>query len=341
MNIKLLLKQYRKKVIIAFATIVLAILAYFIFKTPEVYTDDAYLNSNISVVRPRVSGYITHVLIKDNQKVKKGDVLARIDDRDYKLQLKEVQEKLEAITLQIKSLEKKLVVQVLNTQKALFALNAAETTFMKVDKDFKRAQVLVKENAISKQSYDDSFAAQNSAKNKYDSAKMDLEISKVQESVIKLELEQVKTQLHQLEANLGLAKINLENTKIIAHTNGAINRKALQVGQLASPGSSLAYLVQEGIWLEANFKENDVGKMKEGQEAIVYVDAISGKKFKAKIDSISPGTGAKFSILPPENATGNFTKIVQRVPVKIVFDEKQDLTRLRPGLSCEVTVKLR
>ena len=134
--------------------------------------------------------------------------------------------------------------------------------------------------------------------------------------------------------------IDLANTEIKAATDGKVSKKSLQVGQLASPNMALGYLVQSNIWVIANFKEVQTGEMKINQTAFVTIDSFPNKKFKARINSLSPATGAEFSILPPENATGNFTKIVQRVPVKIVFEDDQDLSLLKPGLSCEVKVNL-
>ena len=142
------------------------------------------------------------------------------------------------------------------------------------------------------------------------------------------------------EAVLELAKIDLDNTNIIAATDGTISQRSLQIGQLVAPNVALAYLVQNDIWVWANFKEVQIAKMAINQKAYVNIDGLDGKKFKARVNSLSPATGSEFSILPPENATGNFTKIVQRLPVKITFDKGQDLSRLKSGFSCEVRVDL-
>ena len=309
--------------IIAFLVVIALI---FLLKGDSEFTDNAYLKADIVIIRPKVSGYITEISVADNQLVKTGQIIAKIDDRDYKL-------KVDAATAKVNSLLQKLDVQELEITNAELKQNSAKVSFEVADSDFKRAIILVKDKAISQQDFDKKRDLQNSLKNEYASAD-----SNYKSALLKKEIN--LSELNESRANLELAKIDLENTVIKAAVDGTVSRRSLQVGQLASPAVALAYLVSNNTWVLANFKETQIGKMKPGQEAIVTVDSFKKQKFKARIDSLSPATGAEFSILPPENATGNFTKIVQRVPVKIIFDSSQDLSLLKSGLSCEVKVEL-
>ena len=338
----MLQNTYKLKLItIPILLVITAITLYLWIFSNSTYTDNAYLHADITIIKPKVSGYITEVLVKDNQSVQKGQILAKIDNREYLLKIKQTQDEMEATNAKINNLNQLLTIQGYKIQKTSFELESAKVIFEKAKKDYGRAQVLVKDKAISVQSFDNSYEIFKSAESKFSTAKAEVEIAKLQESAIKSNLSEEQANLKKLEASLSLAELDLEHTNIIAQTDGKISRKALQVGQLVTPNNALAFIVQNDIWLVANFKETQVGEMKKGQQAEVTVDNLPGQKFKAKVDSLSPATGSEFSILPPENATGNFTKIVQRVPVKIAFDKDQDLSRLKPGLSSEVTVELK
>lgn len=318
-----------------------AIAIYLWIFANSAYTDNAYLHGDVTIIKPKVSGYIIEVLIKDNQPVQKGQILAKIDNREYLLKIKQTQDEMEATSAKIDNLKQSLTIQGYEIQKSTYELDSAKVAFEKAKKDYSRAQVLVKDRAVSVQSFDNSYEIFKSAESKFSTKKAEVEMAKLQEAAIKSSLNEEQANLKKLQASLGLAELDLEYTNIIAQTDGKISRQALQLGQLVTSNTAIAFIVQNDVWLVANFKETQVGKMKRGQKAIVTVDALGDKKFKAKVDSLAPATGAEFSILPPENATGNFTKIVQRVPVKIVFDQSQDLSKLKPGLSSEVTVELK
>ena len=334
--------QNKRNRLIATGVIALVIITILILllQGKSEFTDNAYLKADIVVIRPKVTGYITKVLVTDNQVVKAGQVIAQIDDRDYKLKFIQAQENVNIARSKINALVHQIHIRNYEANNNSFSKDAARASLERATKDLNRAKSLIKDQAISQTILDKNKELQNNSENAYATARSNLESSKHKQEIAILERDEAKALLKTYEANFELAKIDLENTKIIAATDGRISQRALQVGQLVSPNMALAYLVQKNIWVLANFKEVQIGKMHINQSAIITIDSFPSKKFKARVHSLSPATGAEFSILPPENATGNFTKIVQRVPVKIVFDNDQDVSLLKPGLSCEVKVNL-
>jgi membrane fusion protein (multidrug efflux system) len=322
-------------------TIIMSLIILMILWTTgknSVFTDNAYLQSDITIIRPKVTGYITEVVVKDNQTVKAGDIIAKIDDRDYQLKHDLAMSDLDITNSKLKALEDSLAIQELTIDKTNYVKNAAKATFDKAQKAFDRAKALAIDRAIAQKDLDNALAAQINAKNDYESTNSDHEIALLQKSLLLKQKEQIQASLSLNQANLGLARLDLEHTIIRASVDGVISGINLQIGQLASSSVALAYLVHDNIWVIANFKETQVTDIKTGNEAILTIDSFPGKKFKGIVDSLSPASGSEFSILPPENATGNFTKIVQRIPVKIIFDTNQDLSALRTGLSTQVTI---
>lgn len=242
-------------------------------------TDDAFIESNVVQISPRVSGYITRVLVTDNEWVKAGQLLAEIDPRDYRLKVTEADAQVAQAHAQ------------------------AELT----QADLRRFQTLYQKDEISRQRLDQALAADKSARAQLQSAQ--------------------QAMLHQ-------AKLNLSYTQLFAPVEGRITRKGLDLGQLVQPGSTLMSIVYGQPWVVANFKETQLTHMKVGQKVEIRVDAYPDSVLHGHVDSLQSGTGARFSILPAENATGNFVKVVQRVPVKIILDEKPEaLQRLAPGMS--------
>jgi len=332
----------KNKKIIAGSVIAILLIGMIIIITGKntVYTDNAYLKSDVIVIRPKVNGYITEILVQDNQYVKEGDIIAKIDDRDYQLRLQEAQNNVDVTISNLSSAEANIVVEDLTMNKASLIRDNAKTSLDLALKNFNRAKGLISDKAMAQKDYDKALEVYNNSKNMYDSADSDCQIAALKRDVMIKTKESMQDQLKANQAKLELAKLDLDNTLIKANLNGFISNRNLQIGQLASNGMALGYIVADKIWVIANFKETQTGDIKIGNNAKITVDSISGRKFIAKVDSISPATGAEFSILPPENATGNFTKIVQRVPIKLIFDPQEDLSMLRSGLSCEVTIDL-
>ncbi len=329
-----------KKLIISSLIILLLILGIFLFfRKDTAFTDNAYLKSDIVIIRPKVTGYITEVYVDDNQDVKTNQIIAKIDDRDYKLKVMLEEAKVAAANARLDNITQTLNIKELDINKAILEKNSAKVSFEVADNELKRAESLVKNKSISQQTLEKKRDLQNSLKNDYSAAEFNYKEAILNRDITISKLNEAKAFLNDAKIKLDLALVDLEYTTIRAPSEGKISRRSLQIGQLASPQTALAYLVQRNIWVEANFKETKIGKMKPGQASIVTVDSFKGVKFKAKVDGLSPATGGEFSILPPENATGNFTKIVQRIPVKIIFDSNQDLSLLKSGLSCEVKVE--
>lgn len=335
------LKSKRKQLIAAGLVLVFVLLFILRFLSLQTEsTDNAYLKSDIIIIKPKVTGYIVKAIANDNQFLRAGQLIAKIDDRDYHLKLKKAKEHFKSAKAKLDSLIHQIKIQQEELNKALAYQNSASAKLERASKEYKRTKELLQDHAISQAIFDQARETFISAESEYLSSTINIQAAKHKQEIAILEMKEAEALLKATKAEFHLAQIDLENTEIRAMTDGRITKKSLQIGQLVSPNLSLGYLVQNKTWVIANFKEVQTGKMKPGQKVLVTIDSFPNKSFKASIDSIAPATGSEFSILPPENATGNFTKIVQRVPVKIVFNEDQDLELLRPGLSCEVKVSL-
>lgn len=283
-----------------------------------VTTDNAYVAGHIHTVSTRIAGNVTEVLVSENQDVAAGAVLARLDASDLEVE----QDKALAALAQAEA----------QVAQARAQVTREEALANKAQLDFDRAERLFREanSAISKQEYD-------AAKAGLDSARASLNATKA--SVIAAE-----AQVKAAAAQLADVKLQLGYTEIVAPAAGRIGRKNIEVGNHVQPGQALLAVVQPSAWVTANFKETQLHRLRVGQPVTLAVDSLPGHEFAGRVESISPASGAQFALLPPDNATGNFTKIVQRVPVKIVFDEasvKDFAGRIAPGLSVVVKVKVR
>jgi len=315
------IKQNRKIIypIILALIIVGIIIGYnvFMFQT----TDDAYVENLYVQLAPKVRGEVVEVLVEDNQKVKAGDLIARIDDRDYKVAYDMANAKYQRALL--------------NQTNAKANYNAVNSELNLAKKDVERYQNLYKEGAISKQTLD-------RAVTKYDSVNAN-RINANQAVVSNTENKVANAEIEGLKADMERAKLNLEYTEIYAPQSGTVTNKRVSKGTYIQVGSPMLVIVPEEVWIVANFKESQVGKMKAGQEVKIKIDAYPNKTFNGKIDSIQRLTGAKSSLFPPENAVGSFVKIVQRIPVKIVFTEDYDKEKYNiiPGMSVVPKVRVR
>lgn len=310
----------------------------------EEVTDDAFLQADKVVVAPKVGGFVADVFVTDNQPVKAGDIIARLDDRDYQVVLLQDQADLDKAKASLEGVAATLIQQqaridearadVANTGAALAFARQEETRYGDLlargagtsqRSQQAAADLLVKQAQVDK------------ANASYDAAR------KQTDGLHSLEAA-ARASLRRAEINLDQANLNIGYTTIRAPIAGVVGDRALRKGQLVQPGTNLLTLVPmgEAIFLVANFKETQVGQMEVGQVARFTVDAFGDHVFHGRIDSFAPGTGSQFALLPPENATGNFTKIVQRVPVKITIDPGDALIgRLRPGLSAEAVIDTR
>jgi membrane fusion protein, multidrug efflux system len=310
----------------------------------EETTDDAFLQADKVTVAPKVGGFVADVFVTDNQPVKAGDMIARIDDRDYQVVLAQDEADLEKAKATLESVVSLYIQQQARIveAKADVANNRAALSFSEVQD--KRYAALLSTGAgttqRSQQATSDlqmKQAALDKANASYDAAQ------KQMDALLSLEAA-ARASLRRAEINLQQANLNISYTVIKAPIDGVVGDRSLRKGQLVQPGTNLLTLVPMGtsIYLIANFKETQTGQMEEGMQARFTIDALGDHVFRGRIDSFAPGTGSQFALLPPENATGNFTKIVQRVPVKITLDSGDPMiARLRPGLSAEATIDTR
>jgi membrane fusion protein (multidrug efflux system) len=278
-------------------------------------TDDAFITGHIISISARVSGYVDKVLVSDNQSVEQGDVLVQLDGLDYKVALDTAQAKLSAA-------------QASESQSRAQA-DMATIEADRAERDYNRYKQLYDANAgITQQQLDNVSAAAKAARAQLDAAKALVTAAQAKVAESKAAVEQ--------------AELNLSYTRVIAPQAGRITKKSVEPGEHISTGQPLLAVVPSEVWVVANFKETQLRYMKPGQQVSIKVDAFSGRTFKGHIDSIQAGTGSVFSLLPPENATGNYIKVVQRVPVKILFDEDpNNLKALSPGMSVIPVVKVK
>ncbi|WP_133718906.1 HlyD family secretion protein [Methylocaldum gracile] len=305
-------------------------------------TDNTYLKAHISLISPKETGYVKEVLFQDNQKVMPGDLLVVIDDHDFRARVAQAEAQVMVETARIQTLETDMRAQSAKIRQEEANIAAAEADLERTGKDLKRFGHLAADGAVSAQTRDVAEAAYKQAaaqREKYRSSRLEAES---QLASLDAQIGETRARLQAAQAALDLARIDLANTHITAPFAGIIGNRSVQVGQLVKPGTVLGYLVPvDGLFVEANFKETQIGRMQPGQPVDIRVDAYPDIRFEGTVDSFAPASGSEFSLLPSENATGNFTKIVRRIPVKILFRPGTDLSRLRPGLSTVVKVKVR
>lgn len=305
-------------------------------------TDNAYLKADMILISPKVQGYIIEMNIDDNQLVKQGDVLLSIDPRDYQARVDQASAQCASLQADITQLEAQKQVQQAKISQAKADVQASQITLNLLLKDLKRFKNLIKQGSASTRSVDKIQMQYRQTLAVLNGLKAHQLAEQAQLQTLDSQINATYARLKSAQAQLRLAKLDLENTRLIAPAEGVIGRRSVQVGQLVRPGLALAYLVETGnVWIEANFKETQIADMQPGQSVEIHVDAYPDQVFYGKVQSFSPATGSEFSILPPENATGNFTKIVRRIPVKIVFDPDQNIDQLKAGFSVVVRVKVR
>ncbi|MCJ8141127.1 HlyD family secretion protein [Falsirhodobacter halotolerans] len=302
-------------------------------------TDNAYVRSKITYVAPQVQGYITEVPVTDYQQVKEGDLLARVDDRIYVQKVAQAQAQLSQQQAALASAAQQRASAEAEVSAAEAGLRAARVNRDVAQRDFDRLDALATRGVSSQSSLDTSRAALDQSTADVGSAEAQVEIAR--QNVLAAETAKGTAQaaIEAADAALALAQIDLDNTRITAPEDGRLGEVGARVGQYVSVGTQLAGLVPRTAWVVANFKETQLHGMKVGQAVDITVDALGGQVLRGRIESFSPATGNEFSVLRTDNATGNFTKITQRLPVRIGFAEGQELAdHLVPGLSVEVAV---
>lgn len=314
------------------ALVLVGVIAFFIFGGRYVSTDDAYVGAARVAVSAAVPARIVGIDVHDNQPVAKGDVLVQLDDSDYKAAVERARAQLAAAKLRVAALRASYEQSLTDLQNAQD--NAAYTANEKV-----REQNLLKAGVASQKDYTKAANTADDAQHRLNAAKQ-----AVAKALADLggqpDLPDAKhPEVMQAQAQLDKAKIDLSNTKIVAAVDGVVTKvDQVQVGSYANTSQTLFWLVSNKRWVEANFKENQLTHLKPGESATITLDAYPGQKIKARVASFSPGTGSSFSLLPPENATGNWVKVTQRLPVRLdILNAPSDIV-LASGLSAHVTV---
>lgn len=308
---------------------------------PYENTNNAYLKAHITLISPKESGYVAKVLIEDNQQVKAGDLLVEINDRDFRARLAQAEAQLALEKAHVQTLENDKETQAARIRQQAANIAVSQADLDRASKDLKRFSNLAAAGAVSVQSQDAAESTHKQATAQLDKTQSAHHEAKSQLAALDAQIQESRARIQAAEANLELARIDLDNTRIVAPIAGVIGNRSVQEGQLVKPGRTLAYLIPaDDLFVEANFKETQIGEMKPGQPVAITIDAYPDQVFDGVVDSFAPAAGSEFSLLPPENATGNFTKIVRRVPVKIKFKPGADLSLLRPGLSTVVKVKV-
>jgi membrane fusion protein (multidrug efflux system) len=300
-----------------------------------VSTDDAYVKADVSVVSAKVGGYITAVPIKDNLTVRTGDTLAQIDDRDYKIAVEAAQNKLATQNATIERLKQQAIAQQAIIEQAKAQLQSAHASQVRAAADFERAQTLAQQEFGSKQRLDQARADRDQALASVRSSEAAQLSAEANLGVLNAQAKEAEGVKAELQSSLDKALLDLSYATVKAPFGGVVGNKAVQLGQYVQPGTRLLSLVPlDAAYVEANYKETQLDRIRPGQAADVSVDAAGGRSILGVVESLAPAAGSQYSLLPPENATGNFTKIVQRVPVRIRVPA--DVLRagiLRPGLS--------
>jgi membrane fusion protein (multidrug efflux system) len=316
---------------------------YFVEGRFLVTTDDAYVKADTAVIAAKVSGYIASVAVDNNVPVKAGDLLATIDDGDYRLALAAAQNKFSTQESTVARLDKQAEAQYSVIDQAKAQLVSAQADQERAAAAFARADALVQTGSSSRATLDIAKADRDRTNAAVTGAEAAVRSAEASLQVLKAQRVEAMSVLKELETAVAKADRDLSFTKVRAPFDGVIGNRAAQPGQFVQPGSRLMALVPlDQVYIEANFKETQLARIKPGQKADLVIDALAGRKIEGVVQGLAPASGAEFSLLPPENATGNFTKIVQRVPVRITVPA--DVARegvLRPGLSVGVSVRTR
>lgn len=307
----------------------------------ETYTDNAYIRGDVTSVAPRVSGYVTSAEVEDNQPVQAGDILFRIDDRDYRAKLAQAEANVVAARARLVNVDAETQLQhsLIRQAEAQQRSTMAELDLATRVSD--RRRQLIRSSTVSQAQVDESDAARSRAESGLSAASATVDAQNQRIAVFGAQREAAVAAVAQAEAARDLARIDLDSTVVRAPVGGVVGNRQVRVGRLVASGVALLDIVPiDDLWVVANFKETQIKHLTSGQRVRIIVDSYPDESFEGEVDSFAPGSGSAFSLLPADNATGNFVRVVQRVPVKIRFADKGSLSRasvhLVPGLSARV-----
>jgi len=303
-------------------------------------TDDAFIAARQSSIAPKVSGYITAVPVTDNQHVAAGEVIARIDDRDYRIALEQAEAQVAAAQASIQNIDAQLEVQKAQINANQAQVDQTQAALVFAQQQAARYQHLEQTGFGTVQNSEQYTSQLRQQQAALQSAQATLNLAQRQVEGLKAQRKSAIANLAQAEAQRDQAKLNLSYTEVTAAQAGRVVNLGAAVGQFAQPGTSLSVFVPDEIWVTANFKEIQLDRMRPGDPVTLKIDAYPGRAIRGHVDSVQPGSGTAFSLLPAQNATGNYVKIVQRVPVKIVMDNPPKDVALGPGMSVVPTVRI-
>jgi len=305
-------------------------------------TDDAYVKADSTIIAPKVSGYIAQVLVGDNQPVTAGQVLAKIDDRDFRAALRQAEADVAAAEAAVRNLDAQLALQQPIIEQGTADVVAAEANQKFAQEEQTRYDGLMKTGSGTVQRAQQTDAAMRASNAQLQHARSGLLAAERRVDVLTTQLAQAAAQRDRAAAMEQQAALNLSYTAVTAPVDGTVGARSLRVGQFVQAGTQLMAVVPlDAVYVVANFKETQLTHVRGGQPVELTIDGFHGTRLRGHVDSLSPASGLEFALLPPDNATGNFTKIVQRVPVKIVLDDHNLKGLLRPGMSAEPTVDTR
>jgi membrane fusion protein, multidrug efflux system len=313
---------------------------YFDYASHFQSTDDAFIAARQTALAPKVSGYITAVPVTDNEHVAAGDVIARIDDRDYRIALNQADAQVAAAQASLENIDAQLDVQQAQISANQAQVDQAQATLVFAQQQAARYEHLEQTgygSVQNAQQYSSQLHQQQAA---LASAQATLKLAQRQVEALKAQRGSAQASLRQAEAQRDQAQLNLSYTTVTAAQPGRVVNLSAAVGQFAQPGTDLTMFVPDEIWVTANFKENQLDHMRPGDPVTLAIDAYPERKIHGHVESVQPGSGTAFSLLPAQNATGNYVKIVQRVPVKIVMDDPPTDVALGPGMSVVPTVRI-
>ncbi len=315
-------------------------LYYWFFIRPYESTDDAFIDGNVTPIAPRAAGQVTKLFIRDNQLVREGELLLEIDPRDYEAKLAQAQAGLVAAQTRLVQAQAQLALDQARVAQQRGNVVSAETEAQRAQADFQRYQDL-RAPAVSRSQLDLASAQARSNAASVEVARSQVSAAEAQVNASMAAIRTAEAEVQGNEAAVEQARLTLSYTKVTAPKAGFVAHRTVEAGAYVQIGQALLALVPSHVWVTANFKETQLTDMRPGQPVTIRVDAYPHHEFRGHVDSIQRGSGAEFSLLPPENATGNYVKVVQRIPVKILFDEEPDPDLpLGPGMSVVPKVKV-
>ncbi|HTE00512.1 MAG TPA: HlyD family secretion protein [Mucilaginibacter sp.] len=312
----------------------------YIYYGKHIDTDDAQIDADISPVVARVGGYVDSIFFEENGHVNKDQVLVKLDDHDYKVKVEQALAAQQGASAGIGVGQSQIIAVAANSSSARAQVASAAARLEKANKDYARYANLVKDGSITQQQFDQAKSDKDVAEATYRAADDQYKSSLEQVGTSRNQLKVTHVGVTQKEADVDFAKLQLTYTTVKAPSSGLASKKNIQIGQLVQPGQTLFSIVNDNsLFVTANFKETQLTNMKNGQKVEIEVDAYPDLKLNGVVYNFAPATGAKFSLLPPDNATGNYVKVVQRIPVKIkITADKETMAKLRPGMSVNVSV---